>query len=381
MNVSKLNEKYYYYNEPIGYGSFSIIYKGYNTHSDNLIAIKQITKIIDKRYFNNEVDLMKNLNHPNILKLYDVIKKKNTIYLILEYCNCGDLSKYISSNDNSNNMKYFYQIFSGLEYLCNNNILHRDMKPHNILIHNGTIKISDFGFAKAFEKNELITTFCGSPLYMAPEIIRSKEYNSKSDIWSLGVIIYELFRKRHPYYTESKKILLDKIKKGININFTGIDNEIVEIIAKMLIENPIKRIDWEDLFKYNSVIKDLYIEHCNNDDNSEELIFEIDDIDKLDYNKKITQSVIIPKSKPNMIAYSIDYREFNKSSLNETEDYTIFSRSAPDMCKSYMENYINSKSDIKNNNIPILGNNPEVKNSISSILDKSYRTVKNILNW
>ena len=76
MNVSKLNEKYYYYNEPIGYGSFSIIYKGYNTHSDNLIAIKQITKIIDKRYFNNEVDLMKNLNHPNILKLYDVIKKK-----------------------------------------------------------------------------------------------------------------------------------------------------------------------------------------------------------------------------------------------------------------------------------------------------------------
>ena len=73
MNVSKLSEKYYYYSEPIGYGSFSIIYKGYNTHSHNLIAVKQITKIIDKRYFNNEVELMKKLNHPNILKLYDVI--------------------------------------------------------------------------------------------------------------------------------------------------------------------------------------------------------------------------------------------------------------------------------------------------------------------
>ena len=164
---------------------------------------------------------------------------------------------------------------------------------------------------------------------MAPEIIRNKEYNSKSDIWSLGVIIYELFRKKHPYYTESKKILWDKIKKGIIINYSGINNEIVKIIDKMLIEDPIKRIDWDDLFKYNSLIKDLYIEHCNNDDNSEDLIFEIDDIDGLDYNKTVTQSVIIPKSKPNMIAYSIDYREFNKSSLNETEDYTIFSRSTP----------------------------------------------------
>lgn len=376
MNVSKLTEKYFRYNEPIGYGSFSIIYKGYDTHSHNLIAIKQITKIIDKKYFNNEVDLMRNLDHPNILKLYDVVRKKNIIYLILEYCNYGDLSNYISSPDNSQNIKYCYEIFSGLEYLCKNNILHRDMKPHNILIHNGTVKISDFGFAKAFEKNELITTFCGSPLYMAPEIITNKEYNSKSDIWSLGVIIYELFCKTHPYYTNSKNLLWDKIKKGIVVDYKNVNSFITEILQKMLINDPETRIDWDELFKYNTYIKGLYTDSCDESRINEDMIFEMEDSE---YNKSITHSLMIPRQKPSLMAYSIDYREFNKSSLYETEDYTIFSRSAPDMGKSYMENYINKKN-IKDS-IPILGSHPEVKSQISSILDKSFRTVKNIFNW
>jgi serine/threonine protein kinase len=379
MNVSKLTEKYFFYNEPIGYGSFSIIYKGYNTHSHNLIAIKQITKIIDKRYFNNEVALMKNLDHPNILKLYDVIRKKDTIYLILEYCNCGDLSQYIASSENKNNIKYLYNILFGLEYLYKNRILHRDVKPHNILIHNGLIKISDFGFAKAFEKNELITTFCGSPLYMAPEIIKNKEYNSKSDIWSLGVIIFELFTKKHPYYTESKNILWEKIKNGIIVDYLNIDYpEIVEILKKMLIDDPKLRIDWDGLFNYNSIIKNLYIDNYDND-NDNDMIFDMED---LSYNKSITHSVIIPKQKPNMIAYSIDYREFNKSSFIETEDYTVFSRSAPNMGKSYMENYINKKTkeDYKDS-IPILGSEPEVKHPISSMLDKSYRVFENMFKW
>ena len=224
MNVCKLTGDYYYYKDPIGYGSFSIIYKGYNiTDPTKSLAIKRITKIIDMKYFHNEVDLMKKLDHPNILKLYDVVKNNGSVYLILEYCNSGDLSGYIQNDKNySNNYSYFEQIFKGLEYLYKNKILHRDIKPHNILVKDGVIKISDFGFAKAFEKNELITTFCGSPLYMAPEIIKNKEYNLKSDIWSLGVIIYELFTKKHPYYVDSKQHLWLKIKKGIIIDYSEI---------------------------------------------------------------------------------------------------------------------------------------------------------------
>ena len=111
------------------------------------------------------------------------------------------------------------------------------------------------------------------------------------------------------------------------------------------------------------------------------LLFEFDDIEA-DYNKSISNSVLIPKSKNNLAAYSIDYREFNKSSINETEDYTVFSRSAPDITSSYMENYIsNKKSKSTREGIPILGNHPNVDNSISSIVDKSIKKVKNMFNW
>ena len=145
----------------------------------------------------------------------------------------------------------------------------------------------------------------------------------------------------------------------------------------MLVENPADRVNWENLFRYNTDIKNL-----NNDDiEDSDLLFEFDDIEA-DYNKSISNSVLIPKSKNNLAAYSIDYREFNKSSINETEDYTVFSRSAPDITSSYMENYIsNKKSNSTREGIPILGNHPNVDNSISSIVDKSIKKVKNMFNW
>ena len=176
MSISILNNNYYYYTEAIGFGSFSTIFKGADYNNNEVIAIKKINKIIDKRHFDNEIRLMKSLNHNNILKLHDVIhKSKKEIYFVLEYCSGGDLSYYIESGITSSDTKYFYEILEALEYLFHNDILHRDIKPQNILISNNSIKISDFGFAKSFEKNELITTFCGSPLYMAPEIILNRE--------------------------------------------------------------------------------------------------------------------------------------------------------------------------------------------------------------
>ena len=147
--------------------------------------------------------------------------------------------------------------------------------------------------------------------------------------------MYELFLKKHPYYTESKKILWNKIKSGIQINYDNLDPLVEEIVRLMLVENPADRVNWENLFRYNTDIKNL-----NNDDiEDDDLLFEFDDIEA-DYNKSISNSVLIPKSKNNLAAYSIDYREFNKSSINETEDYTVFSRSAPDITSSYMENYV-----------------------------------------
>ena len=157
--------EYFFYLTPIGNGSFSTIYKGYRIKDNKPIAVKKITKIIDKKYINSEIEVMKKLHSCHILKLYEVIHHKNNLYLFLEYCNQGDLSDYIKSKENKYDEKYIHQILTGLQYLYNSKIIHRDIKPHNILINNNNIKISDFGFAKTFNDNDLISTFCGSPLY------------------------------------------------------------------------------------------------------------------------------------------------------------------------------------------------------------------------
>tara|TARA_Y100000389_G_scaffold108468_1_gene105617 strand:+ start:894 stop:2054 length:1161 start_codon:yes stop_codon:yes gene_type:complete len=380
MNVCKLTGDYYYYKDPIGYGSFSIIYKGYNiTDPTKSLAIKRITKIIDMKYFHNEVDLMKKLDHPNILKLYDVVKNNGSVYLILEYCNSGDLSGYIQNDKNySNNYSYFEQIFKGLEYLYKNKILHRDIKPHNILVKDGVIKISDFGFAKAFEKNELITTFCGSPLYMAPEIIKNKEYNLKSDIWSLGVIIYELFTKKHPYYVDSKQHLWLKIKKGIIIDYSEIKNEsIVNILKKMLVDEPDDRADWEIIF---SLLNELDFDDFRSDSDiaEDELIFDMET--DINPDSSVVHSEIIPKKpKYNDISYSVNVHTNSESFLYESDEYKIISRSAPNqMAKSYLENYIKEKNkQTTRQAIPILGNEPAQNQSVvNSFISKSVKTVK-----
>ena len=383
MDICKLNGDYYYYSEPIGYGSFSIIYKGFKVGRKNIpIAIKQITKIIDNKYFNNEIELMKKLKHPNILQLIDVVQAKGNIYILLEYCNGGDLSKYIKSSEDNNNYRYFSQIFSGLEYLYKNNVLHRDIKPQNILIHNNNIKISDFGFAKAFEKNELITTFCGSPLYMAPEIILNKEYDSLSDIWSLGVIIYELFTKIHPYHTNSKEKLWACIKEGIRIDYSKIeDNAIRFLLESILISNPRFRCNWDKLFiKYNSIKDTIYSSLLSSieDDSSE--IFKIDN--DIQYNKKISNSVLINQNKKNNynVSQSININTI-KGGIIEHDDYRIISRSAPNnLGESYMEHYIKNQTNT-NNNIQILGSSPSNNtSSFHSYLNKSYNTFKNMFN-
>ncbi len=381
MNVCKLTGDYYYYKDPIGYGSFSIIYKGYKlSNPSQCLAIKRITKIIDMKYFHNEVELMKKLDHPNILKLYDVVKINGTIYLILEYCNCGDLSNYIQKDKSRiNDFTYFKQIFKGLEYLYRNKILHRDMKPHNILIKDNVIKISDFGFAKAFEKNELITTFCGSPLYMAPEIIKNKEYNLKSDIWSLGVIIYELLTKQHPYYVDTKTLLWKKVKEGIDIDYTLIKNDLViKILKMMLVEDPILRADWEEIFDYFDELD--YFEPQDVDNGlQEEMIFTMEYENE---NNTVRSEIIPKKSFIPETSYSVNPQSNDESFMYESDEYRIISRSAPNqLAKSYLENYIRDKNkSVKTESIPILGNEPNSSTVVNSIIEKSFKTVKNMFS-
>ena len=372
MSISSLNRDFYYYTEPIGYGSFSNVYKGFHFYNKNEVAIKKITKIIDKEYFDNEIKVMKQLTHENVLKLHKVIKYKLHTYLILDYCE-SNLYTYIESGNNKFNNKYFIEVVSGLEYLYTSKILHRDIKPQNILIKNNIIKISDFGFAKSFEKNQLITTFCGSPLYMAPEIIKHREYNNNSDIWSLGVLLYELISKIHPYTMRTRRELWKLINDdSIVIDYSFIENKkIREFLKNMLVIDPKQRISWEDLFNTfknlnlnvnYSIINN--IEKVGNYENHE------DDISHIRNQEHIYDSVYSNNTKVRSSSISIiDNKQEKKHNI---------SYSAPNNLKnSYMEDYIKQTvTESPNNDINIIGISPYNTNSISSYLEKPYELFK-----
>jgi serine/threonine protein kinase len=249
-------EDYIYFNKKIGKGSFSRVYKGYKVGlPDKLYAIKKMEYDPDNQRLKQEIEVMKNISHPNIIKLYDVIYEEDSMYLILEYCKKGDLSKYLKNRPLKEEyaQKYLNQMVSALKYLISKNIIHRDLKPHNILVTDkNTLKISDFGFARYFETNTLVDTLCGSPMYMAPEIMKNKNYTIKSDLWSVGIILYEMLTGYPPYkvktiYNLIKSIDQNKINLPKKISIT---DECNDLLFKLLIKEPEDRIEWEDFFKH-----------------------------------------------------------------------------------------------------------------------------------
>ena len=257
---SKKIGKYSYNNNYIGQGSFSKVYKGLDDKNNNY-AIKKIYKKNDIKYLNlieKEIEIMKKLNHKNIVKLYDEIYTEKYIYLIMELCD-NDLNTYIHNNDLSENIikNIMKQLIEVLKYIMDNNIVHRDLKPHNILINkDNTLKLADFGFAKEFKETLLTNTICGSPLYMAPELLNNDKYNIKSDLWSVGVILYEMVMKEHPFKALNINELTNVVNKNkvlfLNVN---INSGCKDLIEKLLIVDSNNRLEWDELYK-NSWIYD-----------------------------------------------------------------------------------------------------------------------------
>jgi serine/threonine-protein kinase ULK/ATG1 len=144
----------------------------------------------------NEIKVLKTCDNRNIIKLYDIKKTANNFYLIIEYCNEGDLMALLKKKKTLSEeeaIEFFVQMLNAFKTLVRNKIMHRDFKLANILMHDGEIKIADFGFSKLLGNNEEFTeTMLGSPLNMAPEVLGGRKYDTKADIWSLGTCFYEL---------------------------------------------------------------------------------------------------------------------------------------------------------------------------------------------
>ena len=216
----------YIIGKKMGSGTYGTVYEATNIIFKSKVAMKRIIKEdnMNSVLINNEIDILKKMSHPNIVRIYEFYESINCFYLINEYCSQGELYNYINrSTLNEQQLSIiFYQVFSGLCYLHENNVLHRDIKPENILISKKEkdlnsdeiyfwIKIIDFGTAKIFEKGEKERKIVGSAYYIAPEVL-NQDYNEKCDTWSVGVILYMFLVGRAPFDGKNHEEIINSIR-------------------------------------------------------------------------------------------------------------------------------------------------------------------------
>ncbi|XP_051279290.1 serine/threonine-protein kinase ULK1a isoform X2 [Dicentrarchus labrax] len=254
----------------IGHGAFAVVFKGrHKEKRDWEVAVKCINKknlAKSQALLGKEIKILKELKHENIVRLLDYQEMGGCVYLVMEYCNGGDLAEYLHSKGtlSEDTIRVFLQqIAQAMKVLQSKGILHRDLKPQNILLcHpegrrsspiNTCIKIADFGFARHLQTNTMAATLCGSPMYMAPEVIMSQHYDAKADLWSIGTIVYQSLTGKAPFHAstpqelrlfyESNRTLLPSIPKETSSNLR-------HLLMGLLQRNHKERISFDEFFHH-----------------------------------------------------------------------------------------------------------------------------------
>ncbi|QPG77323.1 hypothetical protein FOA43_004732 [Brettanomyces nanus] len=207
-----------------------------------------------------EIIIMKLLNHPNVLRLYDVWETEKALYLVLEYVEGGELFDLLVESGplpERTAVVFFRQIIMGASYCHSLGICHRDLKPENLLLDRDyNIKIADFGMAALESTDRLLETSCGSPHYAAPEIVSGLRYHgAASDVWSCGVILFALLTGRLPFDDENIRDLLLKVQKGKYEIVEEVSQEARDLVSKMLTVDPEKRIRTRDILFHPLLLK------------------------------------------------------------------------------------------------------------------------------
>lgn len=242
---------FYDIEKTIGKGNFAVVKLARHRITKTEVAIKIIDKTqldetnLKKVY--REVQIMKLLSHPNIIKLYQVMETKNMLYLVTEFAPNGEMFDYIAQHGRlaePEARKKFWQILTAVEYCHERRVVHRDLKAENLLLDaNMNIKIADFGFGNFFTPNQELATWCGSPPYAAPEVFEGKKYlGPQIDIWSLGVVLYVLVCGALPFDGHNLHMLKERVLSGrFRIPFF-MSEGCEELIRKMLVLNPSRRL-------------------------------------------------------------------------------------------------------------------------------------------
>ena len=252
--------------QQLGEGSFGKAFLCKRESDDSLCVIKQILiEGMDKKEKDdvlNESIILAKLDHLNIIKFFEVFesnKPKHMVNIVTEYADGGDLSEKIKEKKNKNNnfteseiLDYFTQICLAIKHIHEKKIIHRDLKSGNIfLMKNGLVKLGDFGISKRFQKTmDKAKTFIGTPYYLSPEIINGKPYDSKSDIWSLGVLLYEMMTFKMPFNANSLPMLSVKIMRGQYIPPPTIyTKDLRELVTKCLTVEPKNRPSIQEILR------------------------------------------------------------------------------------------------------------------------------------
>ncbi|XP_017071299.1 serine/threonine-protein kinase unc-51 isoform X2 [Drosophila eugracilis] len=269
MNI--VGEYEYSSKDMLGHGAFAVVYKGRHRKKHMPVAIKCITKkgqLKTQNLLGKEIKILKELtelHHENVVALLDCKESPDCVSLVMEYCNGGDLADYLSVKGtlSEDTVRLFLvQLAGAMKALYTKGIVHRDLKPQNILLsHNYgktlpapskiTLKIADFGFARFLNEGAMAATLCGSPMYMAPEVIMSLQYDSKADLWSLGTIVYQCLTGKAPFYAQTPNELKFYYEQNDNLAPkipNGVSPDLRDLLLCLLRRNAKDRISYESFF-------------------------------------------------------------------------------------------------------------------------------------
>jgi serine/threonine protein kinase len=252
--------------KPLGQGKFGRVYLAREINTKFIVAIKamskkQLLKAQFEHQLRREIEIQSHLRHPNILRMYGYFYDNAKVYLILEYCVGGELYKKLQLQqkfDEKKSARMLVQLADALIYCHSKNIIHRDIKPENLLLgKNGEIKLADFGWSTHAPSSRR-TTMCGTLDYLPPEIVKRQVHDEKVDIWSLGILLYEFLVGQPPFEAASHEATYERITSVDLVFPTYVRHDAQDLIQKLLVRDPNKRITLEALKTHKWIQRNLH---------------------------------------------------------------------------------------------------------------------------